>query len=142
MKKTLAIVLCLLLSLCVLSACGDEPAVDPANPGTNVEGNAAEEGEEAHVLTDSAGYTIEAEVASQGKIMVDGKVYIESNVTIPDYVGEPDQMRSVESFVDLSETPSENGQTNFDAIGAPYILYGEGVVMFLDDLWIYFMPME
>ena len=60
MKKTLAIVLCLLLSLCVLSACGDEPAVDPANPGTNVEGNAAEEGEEAHVLTDSAGYTIEA----------------------------------------------------------------------------------
>ncbi|MDO4733485.1 MAG: hypothetical protein Q4B50_08255 [Bacillota bacterium] len=140
MKKTLAIVLFLLMSLTLFSACGD----DAGAPGGAADGSVeqAADGEEEPIIVDSAGHELGAEVASDGKIMVGGKVYIESNVVLHDFYGDMDAMDTITSFVDLSETPTEEGQSNFDSVGAPYIRYGNGLAVYLDEMWIYFMPME
>ena len=134
MKKTLAIILCLTMVLLVCSACGDK-----APAGTDGEKSA-----NGDVLNPNA-VTVGGmlpEVASDGKLMVDGVVYVESNVVISEYVGEMDQMDTITSSVDLTEIPTEDGQSNFECIGAPYTPYENGLVVFLDDTWIYFMPME
>lgn len=132
MKKTLALVLCLVAVLCLCCACGDS-AADPNAP--------VDQSDPAESRDKNSNYT-GPEVVSNAMLMVDDTLFVESNYTIDDYLGDPNTMDTISSSVELEETPSENGQSNFECLGAPYTPYGEGVAVFLDDTWIYFVPAE
>jgi hypothetical protein len=44
----------------------------------------------------------------------------------------------ISSVVNISKLPSENNQANIPYINAPYAEYQEGIVVLMDDKWIFF----
>lgn len=73
-------------------------------------------------------------------IRVAGELYFDTGRTM---VGEVDPSAvagKISSTVDQSQIPQEDGQSNFDYVGADYAIVEEGVVIRIDGEWILFEP--
>jgi len=76
-------------------------------------------------------------------VMIDGTLYLMSQNRRPVIeVSENEFLGTIISSVPLSEWPSENGQANFDAEGAPYAEYGNGFVVLWNGEWTLFLTAQ
>jgi hypothetical protein len=73
--------------------------------------------------------------------------YFDSNGQIDIEITPTRDAPKITSTISSTETPSENGQANFEGSdfcgeGSIYITYGDGLLVFWNERWVYFVPFE
>ncbi len=71
-------------------------------------------------------------------IKVGDILYLDTNKEVSIDAGDLDIIGKVVSSVAQHEKPTENGQTNFGLIGSEYAYYDDGLVVLLQNKWIFF----
>lgn len=71
-------------------------------------------------------------------IMIDGKLYLDTGVEEKITVAPEDIEGEILSSVPQTEKPSENGQSNFGAVGNPYYIDGDNLIVQINDKWFKF----
>lgn len=71
-------------------------------------------------------------------IRVDGKLYISTGKEIPVEMEDTAILGTVTSWVKSSEIPRKNGESNFSCEGAEYALFEDGLVVLLQNEWVFF----
>lgn len=71
-------------------------------------------------------------------LMVDGNLYLETHRSISSKIDEATVRWQISSTVAQSQKPSQNGQSNFGAIGALYTTFGEDLAVQLNGQWFLF----
>jgi len=75
-------------------------------------------------------------------LMVGGQLYCTTGEQVPAEVDDSAVLGEIVSVVPLSEWPQTEGEANFDALGAPYAMTADGLLVRLDGEWTRFEPME
>lgn len=73
-------------------------------------------------------------------IRVDSALYFDTGKTMAGEVDPSAIVGKISSTVDQSQIPQEDGQSNFDYVGADYAKVEEGVVILIDGEWVLFEP--
>lgn len=71
-------------------------------------------------------------------VMVNGMLYLDTGKHVPVEINDSAIIGEIRSSVDLSEKPTEEGQTNFGSIGSKYAYYEENIVIFINNKWVLF----
>lgn len=71
-------------------------------------------------------------------IMVNDTIYTDTGQVIEEEIDESSIVGKITSAVDGTKKPTKNGESNFGCEGAPYTFYKDGIVVKLDNNWIYF----
>ena len=130
MKRLIITVIALVFFITALVGCGSSNASN--NNGTNVNSPPSASG-------NSQGRAA-APNALVPSVMIEGALYLMSQNRKPDIeIDENDFVGTILSTVPLSEWPTENGQANFGADGAPYAEYGNGYVVLWNSEWTLFL---
>lgn len=83
-----------------------------------------------------------ADEAPERLLMADGRLYRAAALTVKPDADGGDRTLCIESVIPAGQTPAEDGQANFDAVGVPYIHWGSGLAVLLDGAWVYFEPVK
>ena len=75
-------------------------------------------------------------------IMYNGEIYCSTGKQMPGEVAEDAIIGEITSTVPLSQWPEEDGQANFDILGAAYANTSDGIVVFIDNEWTLFEKRE
>ena len=75
-------------------------------------------------------------------IMYNGEIYCSTGKQMPGEVAEDAIIGEITSTVPLSQWPEEDGQANFDILGAAYANTSDGLVAFIDNEWTLFEKRE
>ena len=75
-------------------------------------------------------------------IMYNGEIYCSTGKQMPGEVAEDAIIGEITSTVPLSQWPEEDGQANFDFLGAAYAYTSVGLVAFIDNVWTLFEKRE
>ncbi len=71
-------------------------------------------------------------------IMVGDRLYFSQGVGINVDIDKSEYLGTITSAIDDTKMPLENGQANFEAKGAPYAVYKNGVILLLEGKWFFF----
>lgn len=71
-------------------------------------------------------------------IMVNDKIYMDTGNEIPVEIDASAILGTITSSVKNTEIPTQNGESNFGNVGAQYAFYREGLVVLLQNEWIFF----
>lgn len=71
-------------------------------------------------------------------LMHDGTIYLDTNKQISTEIDDSSVLGEINSSVDSTKRPSENGQSNFGSVGAKYAAYEGDIVILLNNKWIIF----
>jgi hypothetical protein len=71
-------------------------------------------------------------------VMVNGAIYLDTGRSIAAKIDESAIAGRILTSVGSSEIPTENNTSNFDAGGASFAYYEDGLVLLLNDQWIFF----
>ncbi len=71
-------------------------------------------------------------------IMVGDRLYFSQGVDINVDIDKSEYLGTITSAIDDTKMPLENGQANFEAKGAPYAVYKNGVILLLEGKWFFF----
>lgn len=71
-------------------------------------------------------------------VMVEGAIYMDTGEQMTIEIDDSAISGTITSSKDGSETPEKNGQSNFGCEGAQYAFYEEGLVVMLQNKWIFF----
>lgn len=71
-------------------------------------------------------------------LMHDGTIYLDTGKQIPAEIDDSSMLGEISSSVDSTKKPSENGQSNFGAVGAKYAAYEDDIVILLNNKWFIF----
>ena len=72
-------------------------------------------------------------------IMVNGELYLDTGIEVSvEKIDEGAIIDEINSSVDQSEKPTEDGQSNFGNIGASYAYFEDGIVVLLNNEWFLF----
>lgn len=71
-------------------------------------------------------------------IMVNSTIYYSTGKEIVIEIDESEFLGHISSVISIAKLPSEDGQANIPYEGAPYAKYQEGIVVLMDDVWIFF----
>ncbi|MFU0826530.1 MAG: hypothetical protein ACFWTJ_03190 [Lachnoclostridium sp.] len=71
-------------------------------------------------------------------IMVDNTIYMDTGKEIEEEIAESFIAGKIISSVDGTNKPTKNGESNFGCEGAPYAFYNDGLVVMINNKWIYF----
>ncbi|MDE5415256.1 hypothetical protein [Alkalihalobacterium chitinilyticum] len=71
-------------------------------------------------------------------IMVNERIYMDTGKEIPLEIGDHAISGVITSSVKSTEKPAQNGESNFGYEGAQYALYDEGLVVLIQEKWIFF----
>lgn len=82
--------------------------------------------------------TAGAKAALRPMLLVDGILYLDTGKQIPPEEGPFVTEGAIRSSVDVTLKPTENGQSNFGHVDAGYSHYQDGLIVNLDDTWIFF----
>ena len=80
--------------------------------------------------------------ALRPSIMYNGEIYCSTGKQMPGEVAEDAIIGEITSTVPLSQWPEEDGQANFDILGAAYANTSDGIVVFIDNEWTLFEKRE
>ena len=75
-------------------------------------------------------------------IMYNGEIYCTTGKQMPGEVADDAIIGEITSTVSLSQWPEEDGQANFDILGAAYATTSDGLVVFIDNEWTLFEKRE
>lgn len=75
-------------------------------------------------------------------IMYNGEIYCTTGKQMPGEVGDDAIIGEITSTVSLSQWPEDDGQANFDILGAAYATTSDGLVVFIDNEWTLFEKRE
>lgn len=75
-------------------------------------------------------------------LMANGRLYRATALAVGPVAEDDDRTACIETVIAADEIPTENGQANFDAKGAPYVLQRDGAAVLLDGVWVFFEPVE
>lgn len=75
-------------------------------------------------------------------IMYHGEIYCSTGKQMPCEVAEDAIIGEITSTVSLSQWPEEDGQANFDILGAAYAVTSDGLVVLVDNEWTLFEKRE
>ena len=75
-------------------------------------------------------------------IMNNGEIYCTTGKQMPGEVAEDAIIGEITSIVSLSQWPEEEGQANFDILGAAYATTSDGLVVLVNDEWTLFEKRE
>ena len=70
--------------------------------------------------------------------MAGGNLYMDTNQEIPAQLAGSAIAGRITSATDASSLPAQNGESNFGAVGAPYAQYADGMIVYLNERWIFF----
>jgi len=70
--------------------------------------------------------------------MYGGEIYCTTGKQMPGEVSEDAILGEVTSIVSLTQWPEEEGQANFDILGAAYAITSDGFVVLVDNEWTLF----
>ena len=71
-------------------------------------------------------------------IMAKGRLYLDTGKQVSVEVDDSVIIGEINSSVDQSEKPTEEGQSNFGSIGSKYAYYEENIVVLINNKWILF----
>lgn len=71
-------------------------------------------------------------------IMVGGTIYYSTGKEMPVEIDDSAILGKVTSTVNIDKIPTENGQTNIPFLNAPYAEYEDGLVLLMDEEWVFF----
>ena len=71
-------------------------------------------------------------------IMYNDEIYCTTGKQMPGEVAEDTIIGEITSTVPLSQWPEEDGQANFDILGAAYATTSDGLVVLIDNEWTLF----
>ena len=71
-------------------------------------------------------------------IMVEGNLYLDTGNKMPVEIDDSAIIGTITSEVDGSETPTQNGQSNFGCVGAEYAYCDDGIVVMINNEWQFF----
>jgi hypothetical protein len=71
-------------------------------------------------------------------IMVDDKIYLDTGKLMTVEIAESEILGTITSSGDSTEIPKENGESNFGFEGAQYAYLDDGLVVMLQDGWVFF----
>ncbi|WP_353097254.1 hypothetical protein [Tissierella praeacuta] len=74
-----------------------------------------------------------------GAIMVDGDIWICTGDEVPAEIDESAIIGEIISTVGYYQTPTENGQANFEIVGSKYARYEDNIVALIDNKWTLFI---
>lgn len=97
---------------------------------------------EAPTAGGAAEETAKDAAAAERLLMVNGRLYRATALTVEPSADGGDRTVCIETVIPAGEIPSQNGQANFDAQGAPLVYWRSGVAVLLDDVWVFFEPTE
>ena len=80
----------------------------------------------------------EAPNARRPMLMVDGIIYLDTGKEIQTEIEDNQIVGTVQSTVEASAIPTQNGEGNFGSVGAEYARYEDGIVVKLDNKWFFF----
>ncbi len=70
--------------------------------------------------------------------MVEGDIYLDTGKQMPVEMEDAAILGTITSSVEGSETPKQNGQSNFGCEGAPYAFLDDGLAVLLENEWVFF----
>ena len=79
-------------------------------------------------------------------VYVEDQLYVSSEQAMPAEVAPEAILGTIQTATDASENPDQNGEANFDCVGAPYAkiengLGGKaGLAVLLEHEWVFFAP--
>jgi hypothetical protein len=71
-------------------------------------------------------------------IMVDGQIYMDTGKQMAIEIDDSAILGTITSSVDGTEKPAKNGESNFGCEGAQYAFYDGGLVVMLQNEWVFF----
>jgi len=71
-------------------------------------------------------------------IMVEGEIYMDTGKQMTAEMDDSAFLGTITSSVDGTEMPTQNGESNFGCEGAQYAFYEDGLVVMLQDKWVFF----
>ena len=71
-------------------------------------------------------------------VMVDGVIFLDTGKELAVEIAESAILGTITSSVDGSEMPTQNGESNFGSEGAPYAYLDDGLVVLLNNEWVFF----
>ena len=71
-------------------------------------------------------------------VMVDGVIFLDTGKEMVVEMDESAFLGTITSSVDGSEMPTQNGESNFGSEGAPYAYLDDGLVVLLNNEWVFF----
>jgi len=77
-----------------------------------------------------------------GLIMADGEIYAYTGDEVPVEIDKSSIIGKVTSIIKYYETPSEDGQANFEIKGSKYAPYEDNMVVLINNEWILFLNEE
>ncbi len=75
-------------------------------------------------------------------IMIEGELYLDTGRAMPAEMAPSEILGTITSNVPSSELPTEDGQSNFNCIGAEYARSEDGIALKLNQQWWYFQKEE
>ena len=71
-------------------------------------------------------------------IMVNDKIYMDTGKEILVGIDDTKVLGTITSSVKSTEMSAQNGESNFGCEGVQYVFYDEGIVVLLQDKWVFF----
>lgn len=71
-------------------------------------------------------------------ILVEDTLYLDTGKVMSVEIDPSAIVGEITSFVDQSEKPTENGQSNFGGVGASYAYFEDGLAVLLNKEWCFF----